>query len=106
MRDAEGLHLVPNMAIGRAHYNRDDRVRLQACDRPRRVCSMPCKLCHSVQQGSFHTEINIHFPGRQNLDKPTVLLFPTVMVCLVCGFSEFIVPEGELRMLAKGITAA
>jgi hypothetical protein len=68
--------------------------------------AMPCKLCHSVQQGSFPTEVNIHFPGRQNLDKPSVLLFPTVIVCLVCGFSEFIVPEGELRLLAKGTTAA
>jgi hypothetical protein len=68
--------------------------------------AMPCKLCHSVQQGSFPTEVNIHFRGRQNLDKPSVLLFPTVIVCFVCGFSEFIVPEGELRLLAKGTTAA
>jgi hypothetical protein len=64
---------------------------------------MPCKLCHSVQQGSFPTEVNIHFPGRQNLDKPSVLLFPTVIVCLVCGFSEFIVPEGELRYWQRAL---
>lgn len=67
---------------------------------------MASKRCSSDNQSKFSVEMNFHFPGYEGLDKHPVLVFPTVIVCLVCGFSEFIVPEGELRLLAKGTTAA
>ena len=66
---------------------------------------MACKRCSSDNQSKFSVEMNFHFPGYEGLDKHSVLVFPTVMVCLVRGFSEFIVPEGELRILEKGTTA-
>jgi hypothetical protein len=67
---------------------------------------MACKRCSSDNQRKFSVEMNFHFPGYEGLNKPPVLVFPTVVVCLVCGFAEFIVPEDELRTLATGTTAA
>jgi hypothetical protein len=64
---------------------------------------MHCKSCGSVNQKKFNAEICIHFP---DIDKPVVWLFPEVVVCLDCGTAEFVVPEAELRQLAKGDAAA
>jgi hypothetical protein len=46
-------------------------------------------------------EINIHFPRLRDLDKPAVLVFPTLVVCLDCGFTEFILEETEIPLLRK-----
>jgi hypothetical protein len=62
---------------------------------------MACRRCSSENQRKFSTEMNIHFPGREGLDKPTVWVFPEVTVCLDCGFAEFSVPRAELRTLGK-----
>jgi hypothetical protein len=67
---------------------------------------MPCKSCGSINQSKFTAEMGIHFLGLKNLDKPTVFVFPELIVCLDCGTSEFAVPEAELRQLAKGDAAA
>jgi hypothetical protein len=64
---------------------------------------MACKSCGSENQTEFGTEINIHFPGRKGLDKPAVLVFPKLVVCLDCGDSRFVVPETELALLATAI---
>lgn len=62
---------------------------------------MACKRCSSERQSKFNSEVNIHFPGREGWDKPTVWLFPEVMVCLDCGLAEFSIPEAELQALAE-----
>lgn len=49
---------------------------------------MACKSCGSDNQSEFGAEINIHFPGRKGLDKPAVLVFPKLVVCLDCGFTH------------------
>ena len=41
------------------------------------------------KKGEFPAEINIHFPGMENLKQPTVFVFPTLLICLDCGFTEF-----------------
>jgi hypothetical protein len=64
---------------------------------------MPCKRCASDSQQLFNGEIAIHFPGLKGLDKPIVWMFPKVAVCLECGFTDFKVPEKELRVLVHGI---
>jgi hypothetical protein len=64
---------------------------------------MPCKSCGSVK---LTAEISIHFPGLKNLDRPAVWVFPELVVCLDCGTAEFVVPEAELRQLAKRDAAA
>jgi hypothetical protein len=60
---------------------------------------MSCKSCQSERQSTFNAEIGLHFPGLAGLNKPIVWVFPKVLVCLDCGFTEFAVPIGELRVL-------
>jgi hypothetical protein len=55
---------------------------------------------HVGQRKEFAAEINIHFSGLKNLDKPSVLVFPRILVCLDCGFSRFTAPEAALELLA------
>jgi hypothetical protein len=62
---------------------------------------MSCKSCKSENQRNLNAEIGIHLPGRKGLDKPLVLVFPKLVICLDCGFTEFAIPETELRRLAK-----
>jgi hypothetical protein len=64
--------------------------------------AMACRSCGSENQTEFGAEINIHFPGRKGLDKPAVLVFPKLVVCLDCGFTQFTLPEAELRLLGQG----
>ena len=62
---------------------------------------MGCKRCSSESGRTFRVEMNFHFPGLEGLDKPGVLVFPEVLVCLDCGFAEFAVSKGELVRLAE-----
>jgi hypothetical protein len=63
---------------------------------------MTCKRCPSDKQKAFNGEIALHFPRLEGLDQPIVWVFQETIVCLHCGFSEFIVPEGELQILSQG----
>ena len=67
---------------------------------------MSCSSCLSRNQAEFPAEINIHFPGSENLTKPTVWVFPKVLVCLDCGASGFTTPKNELARLARKDQAA
>jgi hypothetical protein len=67
---------------------------------------MSCKSCRSENQRTFNGEIAIHFPGLKGLDKPIVWVYPKLLVCMNCGFTEFAVPETEFRKLAEGDAAA
>jgi hypothetical protein len=60
---------------------------------------MSCRACTSNNQTQFGSEIIIHFSGLKNLDKPAVMVFPKIVVCLDCGVTEFTIPEAELRLL-------
>jgi hypothetical protein len=61
-----------------------------------------CKSCQSENVRAFSAEVAIHFPGRQDLNKPTVFVFAKFLVCLNCGLTEFTLPERELGVLATG----
>lgn len=63
---------------------------------------MACKKCGSVRQKPLNAEMNLHFPGIEGLDKPTVWVFPEVVVCLNCGFAEFSIQKPELRRIEEG----
>jgi hypothetical protein len=65
-----------------------------------------CRLCGSVNLNQFIGEMGIRRPGLKNIDDPVAWVFPELIVCLDCGAAEFVVPEGELRLLAKRNTAA
>jgi hypothetical protein len=60
---------------------------------------MSCKHCHSENLRILNGEVAIHFPGREGLCKPLVFVFPKLLICLNCGFTEFVVPETDLRQL-------
>ncbi len=61
---------------------------------------MYCPHCASDTQAEFPAEINIHLSGLRNVDRPGLLLFPKLLVCLGCGYSRFTTPETELALLA------
>jgi len=63
-----------------------------------------CRRCSSDNKRTFSTEMNIHFPGREGFEKPTVLVFSQVSICLNCGLADFKVPDRELRALADGLS--
>ena len=62
---------------------------------------MTCPSCRSAKQVELTAEMLIHFPGLENIDKPGVLVFPNLTVCLDCGSSRFIIPETELTSVVK-----
>jgi hypothetical protein len=67
---------------------------------------MACQKCSSENQSTFNGEVAIHFSGLKGLDQPIVWVFPKLAVCLECGFTEFVVPERELRVLRHDDTSA
>jgi hypothetical protein len=64
--------------------------------------AIECASCSSKQQKLFNSELAVHFPGHDGLNKPIVWVFPKVAVCMDCGAAQFRVPERELRVLATG----
>jgi len=66
---------------------------------------MTCKSCNSENQRRFNSEINVHFGGLKNLDRPPLFLFPKLVVCMDCGFTQFDLPEAELRLLGESAAA-
>ena len=62
---------------------------------------MSCRVCQSDNQRNMGGEVGIHFPGLNNLDKSRVFVFPELLVCLDCGFTEFVVPQTELQKLVQ-----
>jgi hypothetical protein len=64
--------------------------------------AMTCKSCTSNNGLRFSAEIKVHFGGLEGLKKPGVLVFPKLLVCMDCGFTEFFTPERELAALSTG----
>jgi len=69
------------------------------------VDTMRCGSCGSGSLSHFPAEISIHFHGLKNIDRPQVMVFPQLLVCLACGIARFAVPETELRLLLKAEAA-
>jgi len=65
---------------------------------------MSCKSWQSENHYDFNGEIAIHFPGLAGLDKPIVWVFPKLQACLDCDFSEFAIPDTELRQLRENVS--
>jgi hypothetical protein len=58
--------------------------------------------CACENQRDFNAEVAIHFPGIKGLQKPIVMIFPKVRVCMDCGYADFTV-ERELSVLVTGV---
>jgi hypothetical protein len=57
---------------------------------------MSCRVCRSSSQKSFDSEINLHSQRLADLNKMPCVVFPTVLVCLDCGFIEGQLSNGDL----------
>ena len=62
---------------------------------------MVCRSCQAGNVTEFGAEINIHFPAPEGLDEPPVLVFPKLVVCFGCGFTNFTLEATELRHVAE-----
>jgi hypothetical protein len=60
---------------------------------------MVCRQCVSNKLKVFRAELTIQFPDREGLNKPPVLVFPKLMVCLDCGLTEFQLLAEQLAQL-------
>jgi hypothetical protein len=65
--------------------------------------AMKCLSCQSTSQSMFPAELNIHFPGLEGLDKPTVWAFPQLLVCFDCGFTQFTLSSDQVRTLQSDL---
>jgi hypothetical protein len=66
---------------------------------------MSCIVCGSDKLTKYTAEMNIHLTGLANLNRPSVWVFPELLVCLNCGFSPFMVPAPELAQLSNATYA-
>lgn len=66
---------------------------------PYEVPAMQCISCKSANEREFPAEINVHFPGPEGLDKPTVWVFPHLRVCLDCGLAQFTMAKAQVQQL-------
>ena len=63
---------------------------------------MRSRNCGASPAGQpFNGELALHFPGLDGLTKPIVWVFPKVLVCLDCGFAEFVVPDEQTKTLRE-----
>jgi len=66
---------------------------------------MACKSCGSERRAELRAEINIHVPDGKGLDESGVWVFPKLEVCLVCGRTQFTIPESKLNQLESATAA-
>lgn len=66
---------------------------------------MSCRSCGSETQTGFASEISVHVLGLENVNKPTLMVFPRLLVCMNCGYTELTLAEKELALLGKGPAA-
>ena len=59
---------------------------------------MSCKSCSSNSLRTFGTEIAVHL---KEIDRTHVFVFPEILVCLKCGFTELVIEENKLKALAE-----
>jgi hypothetical protein len=64
---------------------------------------MACNSCGSENQQQFPSEMAIHLPGLKNVNKPPVLAFPNVRICMDCGFTEIAILGSVLYQLGKAL---
>jgi hypothetical protein len=60
---------------------------------------MNCRACDSDEQRVFEAEIPVVFPRIEDRAKPIVWVFPRLLICLACGYTEFVVPKAKLQVI-------
>ena len=62
---------------------------------------MSCRSCGLGNQKKFAAEMSVHVLGVENVDKPVIWVFPKLLVCMDCGFTELTIAENELHLLQE-----
>ena len=62
-----------------------------------------CKSCASGNLKELRSEICIHLPWFESSNREPLFIFPKLIVCAECGFSEFLFPETQLRTVRECI---
>ena len=62
---------------------------------------MACLSCDSLTVRVYPAEVNIHHPGIEGIDLPTVWVFPHLSVCLDCGLTQFTLSDDQVRELKE-----
>ena len=57
---------------------------------------MSCNSCSSTNLRRVRAEIALHL---KDIDRPHVFVFPEILVCLKCGFTELVMEENTLKVL-------
>ena len=65
------------------------------------LANFKCTSCSSRNQRQLTAEIAFHFPGPQGMNKPIVLAFPEVFICLNCGFAVFALADAPLKEIGQ-----
>ena len=68
--------------------------------------TMLCSTCGFPSLHKFESETSIHFPRLSDMDKPPVVMFEELSVCLKCGKAEFVLPQEKLALLEKSDSAS
>jgi len=55
---------------------------------------MTCKTCASQAISTFPADVRLYLNGSRTMSAPPMNPGPMVHVCLSCGASEFVAPEG------------
>jgi hypothetical protein len=64
---------------------------------------MSCSLCQAQSQVVLSSELNIHLETPDNPTVPSVWVFPNLVVCLHCGFTEFRIGGEELKAISERV---
>ena len=67
---------------------------------------MACKVCKSENTQKFEGEVTASLPDLKSLQVPSIYVCQSVLVCLDCGFAEFVIPASELQAFNKGKVAS
>jgi hypothetical protein len=63
--------------------------------------TLPCKSCQSNRQRNFPSEMAVHLPFvLGTATEPHEMIFPELLICLDCGFTEFLLPVSSLHRLS------
>jgi prolyl-tRNA editing enzyme YbaK/EbsC (Cys-tRNA(Pro) deacylase) len=67
---------------------------------------MACKACNSQNLQRLDGELTASLPSLKALKVPPIYVCQSVVVCLDCGFAEFVIPTRELLSLKNAKAAS
>ena len=98
---SESLDLASSPKPGAPGCDLRDRPPLRYPSQLEVKGDMSCRSCGSENRTEFPSEISVHISGLENVNKPMMMVFPRLLVCMDCGFTELTLTRNELRLLGN-----